>query len=216
MVNDPSLCHSRWERATKIALISEDTILVANNTRYFDLVRTWSLGEQWFLAETLETSFNNDRLVHWSGLVQSLLSDPFKAPSLSWLFTFDVLLEPCYLRQFQAVHYCSRLARLKNIVVARVHSNSNDGGLIFLQRIFDPSRNHNLSVQPLFVLAQDYDNFFEFKSLIKHLDSYGRISSVTFEQNNNRFATTHFGREAQVCLTQSILIAKQGETFSIS
>ncbi|OTF82322.1 hypothetical protein BLA29_010873 [Euroglyphus maynei] len=54
----------------------------------------------------------------------------------------------------------------------------------------------------LIELNDDDEPFLEFESLIKHLDTFGSISSITFDNHNNHYYSTHFVRLNQICMTR--------------
>src|SRR5699024_11187884 len=113
--------------------------------------------------------------------------------TLLWAFLYDAHGGNCRLPQlrssasFDPERYCARVVNMRGTVVARLSN----------QRFLFLSTNNGK-----FVEVTDTNNFLEMRMLIKHLDKYGLVSSLTFAQDSIQFVSTHYGRHAQVCLTK--------------
>lgn len=222
-----SFCQSSSEHARKVALVSPDILLLTNNSEYFDVVRTFRLASG---ASSSGGNLLSKSVVNVSALIQP--ESDRTASSLVWFLTYDVITDHCLVSNRQSSKkdtaigdadedqsilgddeevvnqvswntnaYCSRLAALKNIVIAREHGT--DQKLVFLKRSRRGGGDGASPSRPQFSLAHDSSNFLEFKVLVKQLDSYGYISSLTFEQFSDQFVSTHFGRKNQICLTHA-------------
>lgn len=86
--------------------------------------------------------------------------------------------------------YCQRLRKLSGTIVARLSNQ---------QLYFMKYQNGN------FIQQDDKTNhFIEFKALIKHFNLFGSVKSVTFEEKENLYITTHHDRYNQICITKII------------
>lgn len=86
--------------------------------------------------------------------------------------------------------YCVRIRKLSNTIVAQL----SDMNVIYLSY-----RNGHL----IELNDDDDEPFFEFESLVKHLNTFGSISSITFDNHNgNYYYSTHSIRLNQICMTR--------------
>lgn len=107
-----------------------------------------------------------------------------------WAFTLDVADEGC-ASEAPTSPYCARVRYFENLVVVRGESRQlafmrleGSGSGISLVPVQDPS-----------------SNFIEMQVLLKHLDKFGYVSSLTIDKKRGQYASTHFGLLSQICLT---------------
>lgn len=128
-------------------------------------------------------------------LISSMLTrnnDPFLEAKtigndLIWAFMFNVKIKHCHLvANVNLNNYCDRVKQMSQLVVAMLSNRF----ILFMR--YD-GKNFGYTI--------DKNNFLEFRFLIKHLDRYGYINSLTHDPVGDQFITTHSGRHKHICLT---------------
>lgn len=110
--------------------------------------------------------------------------------SLTWAFMLDVAEGRCASEPLDSP-YCTRVDDYRNLIVVRGASRQ----LIFM-RLQGSGSDVSL------VAVEDVNsNFIEMQVLVKHLDKFGYVSSLTFNQKEDHYLSTHFGLLRQLCLT---------------
>lgn len=180
-VPSSDLCHSTSLMASKFFLLDE-LVFFTDNADRFEAFRTFNLS-----------SGSLSNLFEVGTLIPDFLHNEqdTSSQSLLWAFRYDVMVGHCLVnesfgREHDRDQYCGRVSQLKGLVVGCLSSRK----LVFLR--------HNMGK---LVLAHDQNNFLEIHAVVKHLDRFGYISSLTFDQRTDYFVSTHYGLLLRVCMT---------------
>nr|XP_027201991.1 putative uncharacterized protein DDB_G0282133 [Dermatophagoides pteronyssinus] len=186
-----------WEkiRVTKFFRFHDQIFFTTNSVQYYDNFRLFNLtnghlSQEFEIPDLGSNSNNNDQ--------QQQLR-------IIWAFTFDPLNDDnddyCHNQNnigpsssssttstnpYQS--YCNRLRKLSDTIIARL----SDMNLIYL----------SYRSGHLIEINNDDEPFLEFESFVKHLDQFGSISSITFDNQNNYYYSIHFVRLNQICMTR--------------
>ncbi|KAH9527105.1 hypothetical protein DERF_001148 [Dermatophagoides farinae] len=193
-----------WEkiRVTKFFHFHDQIFFTTNSLHFYDNFRLFNITNGRLSAEFQIPNFG------------STTNDDNNQQQLRilWAFTFDSSIDDyCLLNggndggrlsnsngsssssssaANKKYSYCVRIRKLSNTIVAQL----SDMNVIYLSY-----RNGHL----IELNDDDDEPFFEFESLVKHLNTFGSISSITFDNHNgNYYYSTHSIRLNQICMTR--------------